>query len=221
MIDLELYFPFWKELTGEQRYAVEESATLKIADRGAVLHRGRSDCVGLLLVTAGQLRVYSTSEEGREITLYRLFERDVCILSASCVLNSIQFDVTVEAEQESEILYIPADVYHALMKESAAVANYTNELMAGRFSEVMWLMDQVMNKRMDSRLSAFLLEESAVEGGDELEITHEMIARHLGSAREVITRMLKYLQKEGCVSLSRGKIILLDRRKLKQAADAR
>lgn len=221
MIDLGLYFPFWKELTAEQRYAVEESANLKTADRGAVLHRGRSDCVGLLLVTAGQLRVYSTSEEGREITLYRLFERDVCILSASCVLNSIQFDVTVEAEQESEILYIPADVYHALMKESAAVANYTNELMAGRFSEVMWLMDQVMNKRMDSRLSAFLLEESAVEGGDELEITHEMIARHLGSAREVITRMLKYLQKEGCVSLSRGKIILLDRRKLKQAADAR
>ena len=181
-------------------------------------HSGSDDCVGLLVLTEGQLRTFIYSDEGREITLYRLFERDICLFSASCIMNSIQFDVSVMAERQTSFYLIPAKFYHTLMKESASVANFTNELMATRFSDVMWLLDQILYKRLDSRLAALLLEESALSESNELKTTHEMLAKHLGSAREVVTRMLKYFQAEGAVALSRGGILLTDQEKLKSLA---
>lgn len=186
--------------------------------RGAVLHNGSEDCVGLFLVLKGQLRAYIVSDEGREITLYRLLERDMCLFSAACMMNSIQFDITISAERESEVLHIPTKAYQALMLQSAPVANYTNELMASRFTDVMWLLDQILYKRLDARLAAFLLEESGLDDTKELRLTHEVIAHHLGSAREVVTRMLKYFQAEGVVALSRGGVAILDERKLAHLA---
>lgn len=184
--------------------------------KGTILHNGSMDCTGLLLIKVGQLRAYILSDEGREITIYRLFDMDMCLFSASCIMRSIQFEVTIEAEKDTELWVIPAETYGSIMKESAPVANYTNELMASRFSDVMWLMEQIMWKSLDKRVAAFLLEESAIEGTNELKITHEMIANHLGSHREVITRMLRYFQSEGMVKLSRGVVTVLDEVKLKE-----
>lgn len=182
--------------------------------KGTVIHRGSLDCTGLLLVRSGQLRVYILSDEGREITIYRLIEMDVCLFSASCIMRNIQFDISIEAERDTQVWVIPADFYRELMEESAVVANYTNRLMSGRFSEVMWLMEQILWKRLDQRLADFLLQESALEGETVLPITHEKIANHLGSAREVVTRMLRYFQGEGLVKLSRGCVELTDLRGL-------
>ncbi|WP_087066001.1 Crp/Fnr family transcriptional regulator [Intestinibacillus massiliensis] len=212
------YFPFWNKLTAVQQALLRNAVTERHAKKGEVLHNGSEDCVGLLLVKEGQLRAYMLSEEGREITLYRLLDRDICLFSASCVLHSIAFDVSVQAERDTVFLHIPSSVYQELMQQSAAVANYTNEVMASRFSDVMWLMDQVLYKRMDARVAAFLLEESALAGTAELKITHEAIARHLGSAREVVTRMLKYLQNEGAVAVSRGGVTITDAEALGQIA---
>lgn len=215
MSDLEQYFPFWKELTTSQQQRLSRAAAIQRAEKGTLLHNGSAGCEGLLMVQSGRLRAFLYSDEGREITLYRLFERDICLFSASCMIRSIQFDISVEAEEDTVFYQISAGVYGELMKESAAVANYTNELMASRFSEVMWLLDQVLYKRLDARLAAFLLEESSLDNGEKrLELTHEAIARHLGTAREVITRMLKYFQAEGLVTLSRGVIIITDFKKL-------
>jgi CRP/FNR family transcriptional regulator len=122
----------------------------------------------------------------------------------------MQFEVTIAAEKDSEIYIIPPYVYKSIMNESAPVANYTCEIMATRFSEVMWLIEQIMWKSLDKRLAAFLLEESVIENSSRLKITHEEIANHLGSHREVITRMLKYFQNEGGVSLSRGAVEITD-----------
>ena len=105
------------------------------------------------------------------------------------------------------------------MRQSAVLANYTNQLMATRFSEVMWRMEQILWKRQDRRLAAFLLEESALEESSLLRITHDKIANHLGTAREVVTRMLRYLQSEGMVRLSRGAIELTDWDRLRALAD--
>ena len=174
------------------------------------------DCTGLLLVKHGQLRAYILSDEGREITLYRLFDRDMCLFSASCIMRSIQFDVTIEAEKDTNLWIIPAEIYKSIMEESAAVANYTNELMASRFSDVMWLMEQIMWKSFDKRLAAFLLEESTLEGDSTLKLTHEIIANHLGTAREVVTRMLRYFQSEGMVKLARGTVEITNAGKLRQ-----
>lgn len=158
------------------------------------------------------------SEDGREITLYRLFERDICLFSASCIMNSIQFDITIAAEKEGEALLIPPDVYKSMMEVSAPLANYTNEVMASRFSDVMWLVEQVMWKSFDSRLADFLLNEAAIENSDTLKITHEAIGNHLGSPREVVTRMLKYFVGEGLVALSRGTVEILNKKGLEKIA---
>jgi CRP/FNR family transcriptional regulator len=129
-------------------------------------------------------------------------------------MRSIQFEIFIEAEKDTDMWIIPPYVLKRVMDTSAPMANYINELMASRFSEVMWLMEQIMWKSFDKRLSAFLLEESAIEGTPVLKITHEKIAAHMGSAREVVTRMLRYFQGEGMVKLTRGTIEITDKKKL-------
>ena len=209
-MDFSQYFPIWNKLTDDQRQRITQRVVRREVKKGTLLHDGSNECTGLLLVRAGQLRAYILSDEGREITIYRLFDRDMCLFSASCIMRSIQFDITVEAEKDTELWLIPPDVYQSVMNESAAVANYTNEVMASRFSEVMWLMEQIMWKSLDKRLAAFLAEEAAIEGSETLKLTHETIAKHLGSHREVITRMLRYFQSEGWVKVSRGTVEILD-----------
>lgn len=203
-------FPIWDKLSEDQQGRILGRLRLRSVKKGAVLHNGGEDCTGLLLVKSGRLRAYILSEAGREITIYRLFDRDICLFSASCMMRSIQFEVTIEAEQDTELWVIPAEVYRKLMEESAPLSNYTNELMASRFSEVMWLIEQVLWKSMDQRIAKFLLEESVIEGTNRLSITHETIANHLGTHREVVTRMLRYFQNEGMVKLSRGVVELTD-----------
>ena len=203
-------FPVWDKLQSDQQARILQTLIFRSVKKGTMLHNGDDDCTGLLLVKSGQLRAYILSEEGREITLYRLFDRDLCLFSASCIMRSIQFEVTIEAEKDTDLWIIPAEVYRGIMEESAPVANYTNELMASRFSEVMWLIEQIMWKSLDKRVAAFLLEESRIEGTEELRLTHETIANHLGSHREVITRMLRYFQSEGMIKLSRGAVRILD-----------
>ena len=215
---LSEYFPVWDQLTEAQQNMLERSAVYREIPKGTLLHNGELDCLGMILVESGRLRAYIVSEEGKEITIYRLLSRDICLFSASCMMKNIQFEVTVEAETEAAVRIIPPSAFRGVMEESAAMANYMNELMAGRLSDVVWLMEQVMWKSFDSRLAAFLLEESALEESDVLKITQEKIADHLGTAREVVTRMLRYFQGEGAVKLSRGTIEILDRKKLEATA---
>lgn len=215
----EKYIPFWKELSDNERSMLARSAVERVLSKGALLHGGTAGCLGLLVVRSGQLRIFVLSDEGKEITIYRLFEFDICLFSASCAMNGIQFQISIEAERETKLWVIPAVVYKKLMGSSIAAANYTNRLMASRFSEVMWLMEQIMWKSFDKRLAGFLLEERAVEGSDTITLTHDKIAAHLGTAREVVTRMLRYFQSEGAVNLSRGSVALTDLKRLRELAE--
>lgn len=217
-MELKEFFPFWKTLTPDQQARMTASVRAYTAKKGEVLHRGQADCLGLVCVQSGVLRAYTISDEGREITLYRLYQRDVCLFSASCAMRAVDFDIFIEADQESLLWIIPPEVYRQLMEQSAPAANFTNELMAGHFSDVMWLLDQVLNKKLDARLAAFLLEAADRENSDYLPLTHEAVAGELGSAREVISRMMKYLQSEGMVAVSRGCVQLVDRAALEQLA---
>ena len=212
------YFPIYDQLDKADQERLDYAAVKRRVPKGTLLHGGDGVCTGLLVIASGQLRAHMISEEGREITLYRLFERDVCILSAYCMLNSLQFDISVQAEKDCILYRIPAPVYKKLMQESAPVANYTTELIASRFSDVMWLLDQILYKHLDSRLAAFLVGEAQLNDTTELRLTHEEIAHHLGSAREVVTRMLKYFQTEKMVLIARGCITLLDMDKLREVA---
>ena len=208
--------PFWKDLNGEQREALERSITLRRIPSGTRRHGGTDDLDGLFLVRKGQARAYIVSETGKEITLYRLLERDMCIFSASCMLRNISFEILVEAEKDTEAFLIPSSVYQDLLRNSIAVSDYTNQLMSSRFSDVMWIMEQVLFMSFDKRLGLFLLEQANIDGTDRLLITHETIARHMGTAREVVTRMLKYFAAEGLVELFRGGVILKDHEELRR-----
>lgn len=213
-MELSQYFPIYDKLSPADQEILSRTAVRRTVPRGALVHNGSGDCIGLLVIRSGQLRAYISSDEGREITVYRLFERDVCLFSASCVMSGIQFELFISAEKETEFWVIPPGVYKRMVERSAVMANYANAIMATRFTDVMWLMEQIMWKSFDKRLARFLLEESDLEETDTLKITHEKIAAHLGTAREVVTRMLKYFQSEGMVRLTRGAIGILDRGKL-------
>ncbi len=215
-MDFSNFFPMWDRLSQAHKDIIQSSAVKKTVKKGTVLHGGFNDCSGLFLVTSGMLRAYILSEEGKEVTLYRLFEMDICLFSASCMIQSIQFEIMIEAEKDSEVLVIPADVYKSLTEASAPLANYTNQIMASRFSEVMWLIEQLMWKSFDKRLAQFLVEETLVEDTDVLRLTHEKIANHLGTAREVVSRMLKYFEGEGLVMVSRGSVKITDLSRLRQ-----
>ena len=210
-MEFQQLFPVWEKLTPAQQQLISSSVLSRTLGKGAVLHNGSADCAGLVLIRSGQLRAYILSEDGREITLYRLLDRDICLFTASCVMRSVQFEIMIAAEKDSEVFIIPPYIYKKVMEESAPLANYANELMASRFSEVMWLIEQIMWKSIDKRLANFLLDEASLENSDVLKLTHEMIANHMGTAREVITRMLRYFQNEGYVRLTRGSVEIVDR----------
>lgn len=219
-MDLSSFFPIWNQLSAKQQETLRQSVTPRTVQKGTILHNGSMSCLGVVLVESGQLRAHILSDEGREITVYRLFEMDLCLFSASCMLRSIQFDLIISAEKDSEILIIPPEVFQSVMTESAPLANYMNEIMASRFSDVMWLLEQIMWRSFDKRLAAFLLEEATLDNTDSLKITHEIIANHLGTAREVVTRMLRYFQTEGMVKLTRGTIELIDKKVLRALQEA-
>ena len=213
------YFPIWNKLSPEQQERILSVSDLQKVKGGTILHDGSPECMGMLLVRSGQLRAYLLSEEGREVTICRFFEMDICLFSASCVMPNMQLSIFVEAEKDSELWVIPACLYQNLMDESVAVAKYSHDLITGHFSDVMWLMEQIMWKSFDKRLAAFLLEESALEDSPSLKITHEKIAAHLGTAREVVTRMLRWFQSDGKVKLTRGTVELLDPKGLEELSN--
>jgi CRP/FNR family transcriptional regulator len=161
-----------------------------------------------------------TSPEGKEITLYRLFDQDICLFTASCIMTSIQFDIMIMAEKDTEFWAIPPYIFKKLTEGNVHVANYTNQLMSSRFTDVMWLVEQIMWKSFDKRLAKFLLEECVLEETDSLKITHEKIANHMGTAREVVTRMLRYFQSEGMVNLTRGAVEIVDKKRLQKLQES-
>ena len=212
-------FPIWNKLTREQQERLRSVTDLQQIPKGTVVHDGSPECKGMVLVKSGQLRAYLLSDEGREVTICRFFEMDICLFSASCVMPNMMFDVFIEAEKDTQIWVIPACLYQNLMDESLPLSNYSHALITNHFSELMWLMEQIMWKSFDKRLAKFLLEESALEESDSIRITHEKIANHMGTAREVVTRMLRYFQSEGMIRLTRGTVDIRDKKQLTRLAN--
>ncbi len=213
------FFPFWDKLEPEHQKELTKYCGLQHFRKGDTIETKDRQCMGLLLIQTGQLRALILSEGGKEITLYRLYELDICLFSAACIMRNIQFDLQIEVEADTDAFVLPPVLYDRLSKESALMANYTNELMASRFSNVMWTLEQILFKSLDSRLAGALLERAADENTAELHVTHEWLARDLGTAREVITRMLKYFRDEGWIALSRGCVHLLNEKKLREIAN--
>lgn len=207
---------FWDDLTEPQKQMIPQMTSIKTYKKGTHILNTETECVGVIVVKTGALRTYIMSEEGKDITLYRLHPKDTCILSASCLLRNITFDVAIDAEEDSEIFLLNASTFSKLMDENIYVENFSYRITIDKFSEVMWTMEQILFMKFDQRLSIFLLDESVKTHSDTILLTHAQIAKYIGSAREVVSRMLKYFEEEGAVRLFRGGIELIDKSKLKK-----
>ena len=209
------HFPFWSEMPeADKDYICENTLALSFP-KGANIHDG-SGCSGVILVRKGCLRLYIMSEDGKDITLYRLHSGDLCVLSASCVLQNITFDVFVDAEENSECYIISGPAFASLAENNTQIKLFTLETALGRFSDVVWVMQQILFMSMDKRLAIFLLDEINRTGADTVTLTHEQIAKYMGSAREVVSRMLKYFSNEGIVEVSRKGVKILNKKRLRE-----
>lgn len=208
-------FPFWNEIPESDRTAICRGSFAMTYPRGANLHAG-NECSGVIFVRSGSLRLYMMSEEGKDITLYRLHRGDMCMLSASCVLKSITFDVFVDAEEDSECYVISGPVFAEVSARNPKIRIFALETAVSRFSDVMWVMQQILFMSLDKRLAIFLADEAARTNSDTIALTHEQIARYIGSAREAVSRMLKYFAGEGIVEVSRRGVRILDRERLRR-----
>ncbi|MCR4822261.1 MAG: Crp/Fnr family transcriptional regulator, partial [Treponema sp.] len=211
MPDLSALFSFWKDLSPSQSSFLEKSARIETFSSGSLIHRSDGGCKGVMAVLSGSLRVYCLSEEGREVTLYRVEKGDLCILSASCLMDSIVFDVVIQALEETQVCLLPSPALHKVEEENPLVSLFIYKNATEKFSEVLWTMQEILFMKIDRRLARFLQDESLRQKSLILSITHDEIAREIASVREVVTKTLKYLSQEGLVRLGRGKIEILDR----------
>lgn len=207
-------FPFWESLTEQQKTELCRNTLKSHCEKKTQLHFGGGECAGVQIIGSGRVRVFITSPGGGDITLFRLIGGDVSILSAACMLNGMDIELDMEMETDCTIYTIPKKVYRRLYDESAVVKDYTMERISEKFSDIMWLLNQFLFSNVASRIAGALLEHRALEGGDELSLTHETIAKDAGTAREVVTRILKQFQSDGLVKLGRGKVIIVDPERL-------
>ena len=210
-------FPFWDKLSAEQQTYLVDCSVSASFRKGSNIHDG-NECTGVIFVRTGSLRIYMLSEEGKDITLYRLFPGEMCMLSASCAFQNLTFDVFVDAEENSECVVISGCAFASLSEKIPEMKIFALEAAMATFSEVMWVMQQILFMSFDRRLAIFLLHESSKTGSEVIRLTHEQIAKYMGSAREVVSRMLKYFSTEGMVELSRGGVKLADKQKLRRLA---
>ena len=207
--------PFWKLLTDSEKELVRQNAVIRLYKKGTRVYSSERECLGMLFVMQGEMRTYLLSEEGREVTLFRIYPNDLCVLSASCVISQISFDTQMSAQKDTEALMIPPNIVLLLKEKNLSVRCFLYELATKRFSDVMWAMQQILFKRLDQRLALFLMQESQRLGTDTIHMTHEQIAQQISSAREAVARMLKQFSEDGVVELKRGAIRLLDQKGLK------
>ena len=207
--------PFWKLLTDSEKELVQQNAVIRRYKKGTRVYSSERECLGMLFVMQGEMRTYLLSEEGREVTLFRIYPNDLCVLSASCVISQISFDTQMSAQKDTEALIIPPNIVLFLKEKNLSVRCFLYELATKRFSDVMWAMQQILFKRLDQRLALFLMQESQRLGTDTIHMTHEQIAQQISSAREAVARMLKQFSEDGLVELKRGAIRLLDQKGLK------
>ena len=214
----ERTFPFWSRMTDIDKETFLRSSYQTKFPKGTNIHDG-NECTGVILVKSGSLRLYLLSDEGKEITLRRMFPGEVCILSASCVFHTITFDIFIDSEENSECIVIGGCAYEDLTRRMPEVKIFTLESALAVFSDIMWTMQQILFMSMDKRLAIFLLDEISKTGKDTVKLTHEQIAKYMGSAREVVSRMLKYFSSEGIISTSRSEgVRILDKNRLRELA---
>lgn len=207
--------PFWGLMSNSEKELIQSNSVIKKYNKGQLIYSSGDECGGLTMIIDGELRISIMSDEGREITLYRLQQNEICALTASCILSQITFDTQTTASKDCAVFLINAHAFEKLMNQNVSVRCFMYELLTERFSSVMWTMQMILFKGYDRRLASFLISEYERTGLKTIQMTHEQIAQYTNSAREVVARMLKRFANEGLVKFERGRITLIDIESLK------
>lgn len=209
-------YSFWEQLTDSQRQLLEAQMKWNSYQERQYVTGTGSDCLGLFLVCSGTMRIYLVSEDGKEATVCRIHEGELCMLSGSCLLSSVTFDVQIESETESEVCILPARIVRKIMEENIYMENFIYKMMNESFSDIISAVQKMLFASLEQRLAGFLLDEAGRCRSDQVPMTQEQIARAIGSAREAVSRSLKQMVQEGSVELFRGGVRILDRKRLYQ-----
>lgn len=212
--------PFWQKLTTAEKQLVRDNAFTREFKSKNLIQSSDSLCLGLAYFLSGSARVYVTSDEGREITLFYLNKDDTCLLTASSILSYIDFDTLIVAREDVSLLVVPAAIVSTLLENNLHMKCFAYELIAKRFSTVMWVMQQIVFTRFDKRLASFLLEERQKAGSNDILLKQEQIARRINSSRVVVARMLRQFAGDGLVVCRRGCISLKNTSWLEKIAGA-
>ncbi|MDD3452717.1 MAG: Crp/Fnr family transcriptional regulator [Bacilli bacterium] len=208
----------WNQLNDNEKNDLINNAIIINYKKNDLIHKGDFTCLGLIVVNTGIIRAFMASPNGKQITLYKLYNNDICLFSASCIMKNINFEIYLECEEDCEILLIPTEKYKNILNRSFVLSNYINNILSSRFSDIMWIFEQFVFSSLDKRLAEYLLNQKS-DSNNIIIITHEKIANELGTAREVISRMLKYFENEKIITLQRNKIIILNENKLFQISE--
>ena len=209
-------FPFWSSLRDQEKeYLLERTVRIHVP-KGTNVYCTDESYYGIFLIAQGALRAFILSEDGRDITLYRLSQGEVGHISGNGVLGNLVFEVNIEAERDCVFYLIPPDAYQHMSEQIPCMKLYTYQIAASRYSDIMFTLQEVMFRSFDKRLASFLIDETIRTGSETIVMTHEQIAKYVSSAREVVSRMLKYFAKEGLIETSRGSIRVLDKQRLRR-----
>lgn len=210
---------YWDSLSEEEKTVLMRGTTGRSYQKNEYIHGFSDACLGMVYVCRGSIRVYTTSEEGREVTLFHISEGECCIMSASCVITGISLDVQLLAEEETEIMAVHSGTVQKLMDSNIYVKCFAYELAVKRFSSVVWVMQEILFARFDVRMARFLLSVYEKTGKMNIQMTQEAIAIEVNSAREVVARMLKQFASDNLIELKRGTIVLKNIDGLKKIID--
>ena len=207
--------PFFKDLSQEEKTMIYDATHIEQYKLGELVYSKYKACSGIVLVLKGQLRSFMSSLSGKEITLFRLFENDLCILSSACVYQNLSYDISLQAEEDSSLIVIDGNFFKEVLEKNLSVQKFMLEVTQSKLSEIMWVLEQVVFFSLEHRLSDYLINQHYLKDSIQIYITHEAIANDLGSSREVISRMLKRFEKDNLIEMGRGYIKIIDIKGLK------
>lgn len=211
--------PFWSKLSEKEKTVARCGLTQHSYEKGVYILGFSDACLGMVYIRKGSIRVYITSEEGREVTLFHISEGECCVFSSACAIGGITLDVQMIAESEVELSAVHAGTVAKLMESNIHFKCFIYELAAARYSTVVWVMQQILFAHFDERMARFLLSVYEKTGDKTIRMTQEAMAQEVNSAREVVARMLRQFAFDGWIELKRGAVVLKDMDALKNLAE--
>ena len=207
-------YPMLGDLHGSQLDDLLANAASMHIPAGTVLFDENQPCQGFPLLISGSIRVIKASPNGRELQLYRVMPGESCILTSSCLLGHTRYHARGVVEQDAELILLPAPAFHNLVGKQPSFRDYVFHLFSERLTDLMQLVSAVAFQKLDQRLATLLVGKPSP-----LHTTHQALADELGSAREIVSRLLKGFAEQGWVRLGREQIDIIDVAALKKFAE--